>query len=72
MGIKVKLNYHKELTVGRHYVLFGYELKSLSYGITVNRYGIDINLYPFFIGIEFRGVDIDKYFSKLIQYKITQ
>lgn len=68
----MKSNYYKEVAVGRHYLSFGYELKSLSYAITISKFGIDINLYPFFISVEFRGVDIDKYFSKLIQYKITQ
>ena len=68
----MRYSFNKEVAVGKHYLCFGYELRSLSYAITISKYGIDINFYPFFIGIEFHGVTLDKKFEQLIQYKITQ
>lgn len=56
----IKETYYKEFTIGKHYLSIGYDLRSFTTGLHINKYGFDINIYPFHIGMEWRGVEIDQ------------
>lgn len=66
------LETYKEVPVGNHLLSFGYRLNSFTVGIHFNKYAIDINLFPFFIGLEFNGVLIDQHLSKIVAQRLSE
>ena len=68
----MKLSSHKEIVIGKHYLTLGHDLKSFTVGIHINKYSFDINLYPFYIGIEWRGVDIDNALMAKVMERLNQ
>ena len=44
-----------ERKIGRHWVHWGFITRSLNLGIQVDKYGFDINLLFFYVGMEWRS-----------------
>lgn len=55
---------YKQIALGRHYVILGYEFKNFSLMLNVNRYGFDIYIYPLIFQFEYHGVEIQKRFEE--------
>ena len=44
---------HKEISVGKFWISFGYSFKRFGIGFNIDKYHMDIDLVFFWVGIEF-------------------
>lgn len=66
------LETYMEIPIGNHLLSFGYRLNSFTVGIHFNKNAIDINLFPFFVGLEFNGVLIDQHLAKIVAERLIE